>query len=162
MAEDQPKAKISRSKFIAIGVSVAAIIGVLVVFGMSSGGEFSLIPQEHSEQIVKGIIRINPGTYQYYQLIVPSGATDARIEGTFTASGGSGNDILVMLFPEDGFVNWKYGYNADNFYFSGKVIAGQVGAVVPSGEKVYLVFDNSFSLISSKTVNTDIKLIYFK
>jgi hypothetical protein len=92
---------------------------------------------------------------------VPANATEIRVEGMFTASGGSGNDIEVYLLNEDEFVNWQNGHRVNTLYNSGRMTQGTLNTVLPPGAgKYHLVFNNKFSLLSPKAVKASIRLRY--
>ena len=59
-----------------------------------------------STNIVNGNIGVTSGKYQYYQFSIPRNSSSARVSGNFTASGGAGNDIRVLLLSNDDFINW--------------------------------------------------------
>lgn len=119
-------------------------------------------PQLHKVTIGSGAITVNAGGYLYFTLSVPAGATNVRIEGRFSATGGSGNDIEVFVITDDGFTNWKNGHSTPTYYNSGKVTVGEVNAVLPDGAGTYyLVFNNNFSLVTPKAVQESLSLTYY-
>src|SRR5271157_6018202 len=63
-------------------------------------------PQASSPNVVNGVITVGAGTHQAYEVTVPSGAYNVQLSGTFTANGGSGNDIIVYIFDSTNYVNW--------------------------------------------------------
>src|SRR5467141_1722635 len=77
-----------------IAVVVGAVIGGILLFGAFNA--LSSTTTQRSLAIVNGVITVQPVQYDYYALTVPSGATSVTVSGTFTASGGSGNDIEVL------------------------------------------------------------------
>jgi hypothetical protein len=101
-------------------------------------------------------------SYQYYQFTVPSGASDIQVSGTFTASGGSENDIKVYVLDITNFVNWKNGHTASTYYNGGQLTTGNISATLPSDGTYFLVYDNTFSVFSQKNVNTQATLSYTK
>jgi hypothetical protein len=120
-------------------------------------------PQPRSLPIGNGSLVVKAGSYSSYALFVPGGVTRVTVTGRFTASGGSGNDIMAYLLDEDGFVNFKNGHAARAFYNSGKVTEAAIGAVLPTSSGVYyLVFDNRFSAITPKAVTVSATLNYMQ
>jgi hypothetical protein len=90
---------------------------------------------------------------------VPQNADAVRVEGTFSASGGAGNDVEAYIFSNDDFVNWRNRHSVRTFYNSGRITQGTLEVTLPPVPGAYyLVFNNSFSLLSSKTVQTSIRL----
>src|SRR2546428_64248 len=82
------------------------------------------------------------------------------VNGTFTASGGGGNDIEVFVMDQTNYVNWSNGHQANAYYDSGQVTTGTVSAYLPGGGTYYLVYSNAFSSVSSKNVQTTANLYY--
>ncbi|HEX6561968.1 MAG TPA: hypothetical protein VF016_08090 [Nitrososphaera sp.] len=165
MTEAQPKGKASKGKYIGIGVGVVivAIIAVMIIGAAASNGGLSSVGKsKHSIQLMSGNVAVNPGHYQSYQFNVPSGATNTKVTGTFYASGGSGNDIVVTILSQTDYINWQNGHSSSTNYNSGKVTTGNINTNLPDGETYYLVFDNSFSIISAKNVSGNIQLEYLQ
>jgi hypothetical protein len=75
-----------------------------------------------------------------------------RVAARFRARGGSGNDIEVFIFDEDGFENWRNGHRAPTYYNSGRVTVGRFDVRLRPG-KYFLVMNNKFSAVSNKVVN---------
>lgn len=124
----------------------------------SSGG--GIIPKERSTNIVNAMITVGARNYQAYPFTVPSGATDVHVRGTFTASGGGGNDIIVLIMDETAFTNWKNGHEVSVFYNSNKLTTSNFDVPLVAGRAYYLVYSNQFSLITGKNVRTTADLIY--
>jgi hypothetical protein len=90
---------------------------------------------------------------------VPQNAGAVRVEGTFSATGGAGNDVEAYIFSNDDFVNWQNRHRVRTFYNSGRVTQGTLEVTLPPiAGTYYLVFNNNFSLLSAKTVQTSIRL----
>jgi hypothetical protein len=120
-------------------------------------------PQPHSLPIGAGALTVNASAYSWYQVFVPPGVTAVSITGHFTATGGTGNDIIVYVLDEDGFVNFKNGHPASTFYNSGKVTTASIGAVLPNAPtSYYLMLDNRFSLLTPKAVQMSATLNYMQ
>ncbi len=118
-------------------------------------------PQVHRTKIGTGAITVNAGTYSYFTLTVPAEAANVKLQGHFTASGGSGNDIEAYVLSQDQYTNWQNGHATSTFYNSGKVTAGEIEAALPAGAGTYyLIFDNKFSLLTPKAVQEDMTLAY--
>lgn len=82
---------------------------------------------------------------------------NATLTGDFTASGGSGNDIQVLLMNQDDYINWKNGHAARVYYNSEKITVGKIDVHLNPGT-YYLVFSNRFGLLFGKKVDAHIKL----
>src|SRR2546427_9414942 len=141
-----------------IAVVVGAVIGGILLFGAFN--TLSSTTTQRSVAIVNGVITVQPAQYYYYTLTVPSGATSVTVSGTFTASGGSGNDIEVLVMDQTNYVNWQNDHQANAYYDSGQVTTGTVSANLPGGGTYYLVYSNAFSTVSSKNVQTTANLYY--
>lgn len=98
-----------------------------------------------------------------YKFTVPAGATNVKMQGRFTASGGARNDIEVWLMNDDDFVNWQNRHPVTPIYNSQKVTQGTLNASLPpDAGTYYLVFNNRFSLVSPKAVQDNLSLQYTK
>jgi hypothetical protein len=80
------------------------------------------------------------------------GTINARIEGWFRAAGGRGNDIEMTVRKDSP--------NGQVVYATGRVTMGE-HLNVPINPHViyYLVFNNSFSVFSSKVISGDLQLV---
>ena len=120
-------------------------------------------PQLHRVTIGSGAITVNAATYTYFTLNVPSGANNVRLQGRFSATGGSGNDIEVYLLSDSQYTNWQNGHSTTTFYNSGKVTVNDMNVTLPSDAGTYyLVFNNKFSLFSPKAVEEHLTLTYYQ
>ena len=144
---------------IGIGIGIVVIIVALAMVGGVSGTH-SIIPTQQTESIVNSMIRVPPGQFVYYAFSAPSGASNVSVSGTFTAGGGSGNDIKVAILDEQNFINYRNGHQASAYYSSGQETVGNINADVPAGQTMYLVYDNAFSVVSSKEVTTNVILTF--
>ena len=97
-----------------------------------------------------------------YKFTVPAGASNVTLKGHFTASGGSGSDIQVVVVNEDEYVNWQNGHPTKTFYNSGKLTQGSINITLPSDPTTYyVVFSNKFSLLTPKAVQASVDLSYY-
>lgn len=120
-------------------------------------------PLPHAVKIGSGVIWVNAAGYAYFTLIVPAGAKNVRVQGRFSATGGTGNDIEVSLFSQDDYTNWQNGHPARTIYNSGKVTVSNVNAVLPNDAGTYyLIFNNKFSLLTPKAVQESLTLTYYQ
>lgn len=109
-----------------------------------------------NQNIANGVIPVGAGNYNYYQFSVP---TQASISGDFTAFGGSGNDILVVILDETAYINWINGHSVSTYYNSGQMTTGSITVSVPKGN-YYLIYSNKFSVVSNKNVKTNVDVSY--
>jgi hypothetical protein len=118
-----------------------------------------IVPQFHQVVIAKGAATIAAHSYSWYTFVVPPGAASIAVNGRFTATGGSGNDIICYILDDDGLVNFKNGHATRTFFNSGKMTQAGIGAVLAPGT-FYLVLDNRYSLITPKAVEINATLSY--
>jgi hypothetical protein len=160
------------------GVRVGILLGILltlvVVFWIVSQSNSSNsrpivqqirqvvpLPQPRVMALVDTAFTLNATQGTHWNFTVPPSATDVRVEGTFSASGGTGNDVEVYLLNDDEFVNWQNHHAVSTLYNSGRMTQGTLNVVLPSGaENYHLVFSNQFSLFSPKAVRASIRLHY--
>lgn len=112
-----------------------------------------------SQNLVNGAITINANGYYDQLFTITNGMENTVLSGSFTASGGSGNDVIVYIFNSTNFTNWTNGQQSANFYNSGQVTTQNINVSLESG-LYYLVFDNTFSTSTTKVVNATINLNY--
>lgn len=74
-----------------------------------------------------------------------------RVFGSFRATGGSGNDIKLLILDEDGFENWKNGHTVNTYYNSGRITVGRINVKLAPGKYV-LVWSNTYSIFTPKAV----------
>jgi hypothetical protein len=83
---------------------------------------------------------------------VVTGQQGAILEGSYTVSGGRGSDIGVSLVGPGGMM----------IVNSGRVSgSGQFRQRLPRGQYA-VIFNNSFSTFSPKSVSPDLKLVYYR
>ncbi len=102
---------------------------------------------------------VPPGSYSWVKFTInPSEAGARWVVGHYATSGGSGNDIQVLLMDSDGFLNFKNRHAGTAYYSTGKETAGQLNVGPLAAGTFYLVFNNGFSLVSNKVVQNGIDL----
>lgn len=118
-------------------------------------------PQPHNVVLTNPAFTLKAGQGIHYTFKLPPNASSVQVEGTFSASGGGGNDVEVYLMSEDDFVNWHNNHSINPFYNSGRITQSTLNVNLPSGTGTYyLVFTNRFSLLTPKAVQTSIRLHY--
>lgn len=128
--------------------------------GRSGGSGSTREKQERSATVVNGVITVKAGGYHDYPVRVNDGMDGARLSGRFSASGGSGNDIVVLVLDQDAFVNWANGHGTSALYSSGQTTTGSVSARLSEPGTYHVVFSNRFSTITSKDVTAEVNLKY--
>jgi hypothetical protein len=76
------------------------------------------------------------------------------------ASGGSGNDVEVLILSDTHFLNWKNGRSVTPLYDSGKVTGAEVFARPSASGTYYMVLSNTFSAITPKAVGANVQLLW--
>ncbi|AHB14138.1 hypothetical protein [Dehalococcoides mccartyi] len=97
---------------------------------------------------------ISAGDYYKFEFSISSDMLNTRVGGSFYASGGSGNDIRMLILDSTDYVNWANGHFVTPCYDSGKLTTHSFMLNLTAGT-YYLVLDNTFSFISSKQVKID-------
>jgi hypothetical protein len=106
--------------------------------------------------IVNTAFTVRAGDARYWNFRV--GRDGANVIGRFRAEGGGGNDIKCLILDGDSFENWRNGHTVNTYYNSGKITVANIN--VRLGESNYiLVFDNTYSVLTSKavTANVDVR-----
>ena len=126
-------------------------------------GATALAPQAHFVTIVNNAATVNASSFAWYTFVVPPNANTVAVNGHFTATGGSGNDIECYILDEDGLANLKNGHPSRTYFNSGQVTQAKIGAVLPPRPGTYyIVLDNRFSLITPKAVQINAALSYVR
>jgi hypothetical protein len=119
-------------------------------------------PIMHSVPLTNGAATVNATSYTWYKFDVPANVSNVLVDGHFTASGGTGNDIECYILDEDGFANFKNGHPARTYYSSGKVTQAKIEARNLSSGTYYIMLDNRFSLLTPKAVQIQATLSYMQ
>jgi hypothetical protein len=142
------------------------LFGVLATAGCYGGSKDVDYPAKApttynlTEAVVTGAFIVEPRTFKPFKITLAPGMTNARLHGTFTATGAR-NDIEVTLLNEAQFANWQNRQKFDAAYVSGRVTSGTIAVTLPPGPATYfVVFSNRFSIISNKAVTADLQLVY--
>jgi hypothetical protein len=142
MNQSQKKSHLRKS--IAITIIIVAIILIsFVIVGYNY--RFTIYDESSS-------ISIPPGSYYYIMLYLSSFSSKFFLTISFKASGGAGNDIRCYVIDRTNFINWENGHQVYAIYDSGKVTAAYDTIYLKGSGTYYIVFDNTFSVFSSKTV----------
>lgn len=132
-------------------IAVALVIATLTLFSGCN------TPQNSS--LIDGNIVVAPGDYYDIPFLVDtSEMQNIRVTGYFAASGGSGNDIEAAILDDITFTNWINGHQGTSLYNSGKITVAEIDVSITMSGKYHLVFSNTFSIVSSKTVSAKVDL----
>ncbi len=134
---------------------VSLTVLVVFIFLLSLGCNLSI---KHLN-LVNGTITVQAGSYYNVQFSVDTNVMkDVMVEGSFQASGGSGNDIDALVLNEMDFINWLNGHQVSPVYYSGKITIADINVPITKSGDYHLVFGNTFSVISSKNVSAQVDL----
>ena len=121
--------------------------------------EHEIFEYEHATQtstVVKGSIVIFGGQYADYPFSVSQNMKNVRLKGDFNSV--SGGNLYVVVFDDLSFRNWKAGGEAKAWYSSGKAVVGTIDLPLTVPDTYHLVFSNTHSWITKKTVSVSIGL----
>ena len=114
--------------------------------------------ETQTQNLVNATITVSPGYHDIPFSVNLSTMTSPTVTGSFTASGGSGNDINVIIMNSTDFINWSNKHQVYPLYSSGQLTTGNINVPITVSGQYYLVFDNTFSTFSSKNVTTNVNL----
>lgn len=115
-----------------------------------------------NEPIASGQVVVPHGGQVSYKITVTPEMGVGVVSGSFTASGGSGNDVDGIIATEDDYTNWINGHQARAFWSTpGKATTGSFNVRLSPGT-YYLALSNKFSMRSDKYVALNATLAYRK
>ena len=127
---------------------------------------------QHEINVIDKMIEVVRGAWNAYTVSVDlTEMPGCHITGSFSASGGYGDDIEFLVFDEKNYKEWEYrmtgNYRGEPkdvpaLYRSGRVVTGTFGIPVTRSDTYYLVFNNAFSSFSDKAVMARVYLSYGK
>jgi hypothetical protein len=150
-------AHIFRNIVILVIAAVCLFAGVKALSNNGSGVPGSASSTPPPLPLTPPSFVVKAGQISYFDFTI-TGAS-AHVRGRFEASGGSGNDIQVAIADADGFENWKNGHTAHVMYGSDKTTIGNINVTLAPGT-YYLGFNNKFSMLTDKTVTSDITVYH--
>jgi hypothetical protein len=110
--------------------------------------------------VAHGVLQVDPRRFKFHRMSVPAVATDIHVVGRFKVIAGGDRDIAVYVLDAKGFDSWQAGRKAFFHYESRRANTDIFNVKLPTGGTYYLMFDNSFSIRSPKSVEVDVELIY--
>jgi hypothetical protein len=151
-----------------IAIWMFALLGVLAIFWATSGNRVDVqrlrekyLAPPHAESLGEKAFSISARGFASNKFTIPSGASNVLVIGQFGVTGNSGDEIEVYVLSDEAFVTWRNGYSTSTYYDSGKVLRGNLHAVLPDDDGTYyLVFSNNVSRNTAKTVRADVSLQY--
>lgn len=143
-------------------LAVVVLLALPACYGKKAAITYVPAPaiQQLTDTIVEGKFAVPPRTFKPFEIVIDAAMSNARLEGTFTASGAN-HDIEMLLLDEQQFSNWQNRHAFKSTYASGRVTADKLRIELPNEPgKYFLVFSNRFSIFSNKDVTADLKLRY--
>src|SRR6266480_822105 len=132
--------------------------GVVLAFGVLTVQPFVHAQEQTEVPVVRSTFRAEAGKAPYFQFKLPTYYRDGRIVGNALASGGSGSDIRVLLLTAQQFQAWFV--EPAPLYDSGRRQSVVLSVPVSDPGTYYILFDNTFSAVSSKNVQADIRFVH--
>jgi len=147
-----------RFPIILIGLLALAIMLTAGCSQSSSGAQQTL----QNYNLVNGVITVSAGSYYNISFTVTSAMTNPSLTGSFTASGGSGNDIIALMLDDTSLTNWVNGHQVNTFYNSGQLTTSNINVSITTPGTYHLIFSNKFSIFTLKQVSTQVNLRWYQ
>jgi len=153
-----------KKRFIAIivGLLTLIIIPLIACSQSGSGAQVQQQPVLRTSNLVNGTITVSSGSYYNATFSVIGAMTSCTLTGSFTASGGSGNDIIAVVLDDMAFTNWVNGHQVSTLYNSGQITTSNINVSISTPGTYHLVFSNKFSTFTSKQVSTSVNLNWYQ
>lgn len=138
-------------------VAILLLLSVVV-----AGCGKKLVPK--SSNVVEGVITVNAKDYYHVQFTVDTSTMRViTVSGSFTASGGSGNDVEVFVLSATNYINWKNGHNYSSLYSSGQVTTANFTVPITVSGDYYVVYSNIFwGTWGTRQVSTKVDLKWYE
>ncbi len=138
---------------------IKTILSAVTLFGTIAMAQDA--PQTVNRPIGEPAFTVPAHSAKQFKFVVPPGARAVSLEGHFAATGGLRNSIEVWVMNDDQFVNWTNQHPVRVIYNSQKVTQGTVKVILPTeGGTYHVVFNNEFSMLTPKAVETSLVLKY--
>ena len=142
-------------------VGIVIIVSIVsIVYGLNNpNGLLHSVLSTHKENLVDASIVVPPSQFISYSVTAPPDSNNCKIIGTFSARGGN-HDIVVYVVDQNGFIDLQQGNRFNTYFSTPQQISGNFDVSVPCDKKIHVVFSNTFSIITSKTVTTKVDFQY--
>ena len=140
---------------------LSLIVIIIVVVGVVIASLSMQSPRVYTITISNDQETVFARTYSPHPFTILSGASNSSVSGTFTAQGGSDNDIKIYIIDSANFVNYTNNNDFSSLYYSGQIHTASFSVNLSSGN-YYLVLDNKFSISYHKLVNIQMNATYTK
>lgn len=115
--------------------------------------------EEHTDSLAQGQFNVVAGGMKWWGFTITPEMKNATVVGKFEAQGGEGNDINVFIADEKEFAKYRSGRESNVLYDSDNVTTAELNESLEPGH-YFLVFNNQFSVVSNKSVKSEINLTY--
>jgi hypothetical protein len=141
-----------------------ALCSNLASSGSLNGETAGYVPKPYAETVVSGQIVVNAEGFYCVAFVVPEGALNAVLHGSFVSTGNATNRcVMVTVWSSGDFANWLCSrqcsppeYNKDLM----PMVAGNINVTLPSG--IHYIYIGSASYMQAQTVSAQIDLTYSK
>ena len=114
-----------------------------------------------STRLVSGQVNVRAGKdVRYWIKIDTSKMLEAAVTGWFRASGGSKNDIALVIATEPEFENLVHGHEARVLFATDSITAGEFHVSITQSGTYVLALNNRFSIFMPRTFIANIDLCY--
>jgi len=133
--------------------------------GIENGAaEIQAAPKEvgtFSKKLVSGPVSVRAGRDVRYWIKIDAGKMlEAAVTGWFRASGGSKNDIALVLATEYEFENLIHGHEARVLFATDSITTGEFHVSITQSGTYILALNNRFSIFMPRTFIANIDLRY--
>jgi hypothetical protein len=105
--------------------------------------------------ITPEFVQLEPNQYKLYPFLI--GSNGGRVEGSFSAQGGLGNDVYVYVIAENELAAFRNGYSFRQYYDSGKVQSDNFRRDLPSGS--YFVILKSPTPFTARRIRCNLNTV---
>lgn len=112
-----------------------------------------------SKSVLVGPVEVAALSSKPFTVLVTEEMPGARLKGAIRASGGTGNDIDLLVMNEKDFANWSNGHPVSVHFQSGKQTLIELDVPLPPGTH-RIVFSNTFSSFTPKVIQGEINLLW--
>jgi len=117
----------------------------------------------HADTLLSGPLTLAAGEIKRIPVTVKDDMSKVRIVGRFAASGGTRDDIEVLVFASrDDFTNWQSGNEARVIFQTGRKKVGDIDVPLKNPGTYDLVFSNKHAVLLLRNIEATVKLEYEK
>ncbi|MGH9906669.1 MAG: hypothetical protein ACRD8U_13925 [Pyrinomonadaceae bacterium] len=104
-------------------------------------------------------INLRHGQFISYSFEIPESEHYGIVRGWFAVKGSNRLDVRVLILDSSNLDNFKNGDSFSNYLDTGLQHSANINVRLPRGQ-FYLVFDNTHSLLTNKSLRTDLTLLW--